>query len=85
LRSCYVSSLSLAAERRLASIAFPCISTGIFGYPPADACRVAVSAVVEWLTDHEHPGQVMFCCFSQADQVLYRQRIDALRGGPSAE
>src|SRR6266540_3944572 len=53
LRSCYLESLRLASEASLHSIAFPCISTGVYGYPKADACEVAVTAVTEWLESHE--------------------------------
>jgi O-acetyl-ADP-ribose deacetylase len=75
LRSCYVESLRLAAEAGLETIAFPGISTGVYGYPKSDACAVAVSAVAGWLTAHELPRVVTFCCFGPADAALYRARL----------
>ena len=78
LRSCYVESLRLASNSALETIAFPCISTGIYGYPPSDACEIAVSAVAKWLADHSLPKQVVFCCFSSQDEQLYRARLASL-------
>jgi O-acetyl-ADP-ribose deacetylase (regulator of RNase III) len=65
LASCYRSALSLAADRGLASIAFPAISTGIYRFPPDRAARVAVGTVVSELAIA--PGslqRVVFCCFA---------------------
>jgi O-acetyl-ADP-ribose deacetylase (regulator of RNase III) len=75
LASCYRQSLRLAADARLESLAFPCISTGVYGYPQAEACEVAVSAVVEWLAGSELPRVVTFCCFSEEDLALYQKRL----------
>lgn len=75
LRSCYEAALGLASDARLNSIAFPCISTGIYGYPKAEACEVAVSAVIEWLATHEFPQEVVFCCFEAEGAELYRARL----------
>jgi O-acetyl-ADP-ribose deacetylase len=71
LRSCYVESLRLASEASLQSIALPCISTGIYGYPKGEACGIAITAVVEWLTSHDLPQSVTFCCFGAEDAKLY--------------
>jgi len=78
LRSCYQSSLRLAAERRLRSIAFPCISTGVYGYPAGDACETAVQAVLDWLDESALPEVVTFCCFLASDAELYRARLARL-------
>jgi O-acetyl-ADP-ribose deacetylase len=77
LRSCYTESLRLAEEAWLQSVAFPCISTGVFRYPPVEACTVAVSAVTEWLTTHDLPARVIFCCFGREDAELYRAMLGA--------
>lgn len=75
LASCYRESLRLAAESGMETIAFPCISTGAFGYPPRAACRVAITTVVAWLAQHEHPKRVIFCCFSAQDTALYQREL----------
>lgn len=75
LRSCYRESLGLALGTGLETVAFPCISTGVFGYPKPEACDVAVSAVVEWLAKHDLPKLVIFCCFDPEDTELYRARF----------
>lgn len=75
LRSCYRESLRLAADAGLDTVAFPCISTGVFGYPAAGACAVAVAAVAEWLAENERPRVVTFCCFSATDAALYRAEL----------
>jgi O-acetyl-ADP-ribose deacetylase (regulator of RNase III) len=56
LRSCYINSLNLCKQNNLTSIAFPCISTGVYGYPNEPACRVALAAVRDWL--RENPNTV---------------------------
>ena len=66
---------SLAAAAGLESVAFPCISTGIHGYPADAACREAVVAVREWLASHELPRVVTFCCFGARDAELYRALV----------
>ena len=78
LRSCYESSLRLAAGAGVASIAFPSISTGAYGYPKDEACDIAVSAVSEWLRSAELPQSVVFCCFTSDMADLYRRRLEAL-------
>ncbi len=76
LKSCYTESLKLAAEARLDSIAFPCISTGAFNYPPREACAVAVEAVAEWLATNDFPRKVTFCCYTSAEARRYRTRLE---------
>ncbi len=79
LRSCYLESLRLAAEAGLRTVAFPCISTGVYRYPKDEACDVAVTAVSEWLAAHDLPASVIFCCFGSADAGLYRDRLEQNR------
>jgi O-acetyl-ADP-ribose deacetylase (regulator of RNase III) len=79
LASCYRVSLALAAEHSLHSIAFPAISTGIFGFPPDRAARIAVATVSAEIT--AAPGaleRVVFCCFSQAAADHHRAAFEAL-------
>jgi O-acetyl-ADP-ribose deacetylase (regulator of RNase III) len=75
LASCYRESLRLAEEAGIETVAFPCISTGVYGYPPEEACAVAVKAVGEWLAANELPKVVTFCCFLASDLSLYRARL----------
>jgi O-acetyl-ADP-ribose deacetylase len=75
LRSCYRESLRLAAEAGVSSVAFPCISTGIYGYPKDAACRIAVEAVTGWCDGHERPERITFCCFSERDAAVYRRHL----------
>lgn len=71
LADCYRNSLRLAGERDLASLAFPCISTGIYGFPPAPAAKVAVETVRAEAVAYPNLREVLFCCFSQEDLALY--------------
>jgi O-acetyl-ADP-ribose deacetylase (regulator of RNase III) len=80
LRACYTESLHLAAVAGLRSIAFPCISTGIYGYPKREACEIAVETVRGWLDAHALPESVIFCCFGPEDFELYRERLGGLDG-----
>lgn len=66
LASCYRASLSLAAEHGIASIAFPAISCGIYGYPIPEACAIAVQETRAFLKTHEALKKVYFACFEQA-------------------
>jgi O-acetyl-ADP-ribose deacetylase (regulator of RNase III) len=75
LRSCYVESLRLAEELGLDSVAFPAISTGIYGYPKDQACAIAVATVDEWQRSHARPSEVVFCCFGVEDARLYEAAV----------
>ena len=76
LAACYRNSLALAAKHDLRSIAFPCISTGIFGYPADAAARVAVETVRAALAASANPPDVIFCCFSANDLAQYQALLD---------
>ncbi|TAA41658.1 O-acetyl-ADP-ribose deacetylase [Pseudoxanthomonas winnipegensis] len=71
LADCYRNSLRLAGERDLASLAFPCISTGIYGFPPAPAAKIAVETLRAEAVAYQSLREVLFCCFSQEDLALY--------------
>lgn len=73
LRSAYLSSLALAAERALESIAFPAISTGAYRYPKRDAARIALGAGREWLEAHAHPKTIVYVLFAEEDLGIYRE------------
>lgn len=78
LASCYRNSLRLAAEAGCRSIAFPGISTGVYGYPRELAARVALEVVRTWR--EALPEEVIFVCFSDADLEVYRKLLDAGEG-----
>ena len=75
LASCYQRSLQIAAENGITSIAFPCISTGIFGYPPDLAAQTAVTTVRQVARQSDTLEEIIFCCFSQTDFELYQQLL----------
>lgn len=76
LRSCYTRSLALAVEHALRSIAFPGISTGVYGYPAEAAARIAVSAVRDFLGErHSTIEAVVFCSFSAGDLGIYESLL----------
>jgi O-acetyl-ADP-ribose deacetylase len=75
LASCYRRSLELALERRLASIAFPGISTGIYGFPLELAAPIAIQTVREFTRAAPAPAEVTFCCFSAQDLAHYQRLL----------
>jgi O-acetyl-ADP-ribose deacetylase (regulator of RNase III) len=79
LADCYRNSLALAGQHKLASIAFPAISCGVYGYPIEEACRVAVDTTVEVLETHPSLRKVIFILFSAADLNVYRSYWDGLK------
>ena len=75
LASCYRNSLRLAAENQLESIAFPGISTGIYGYPKPAAATVAVREIRQWLAAHEWPREVVLVAFDAESKWLYEREL----------
>lgn len=69
LASCYRTSLSIALDKGLKSIAFPCISTGVYRYPKDQAARIALATIEEIIADR--PIDVTIVCFSEADKEFY--------------
>ncbi len=80
LASCYQESLRLAAENRIQSVAFPSISTGIYGYPTEKAAVVALSAVREFvLQNNTAPATIQFILFDDATYTCYAEALGTLK------
>jgi O-acetyl-ADP-ribose deacetylase (regulator of RNase III) len=77
LAACYRNSLTLAAEHGLSTIAFPAISTGIFGFPPDRAARIAVATVLDNLRDGPSIRRVVFCCFGAESRKHHETALAA--------
>ena len=75
LASCYRRSLEIARGAGLVSLAFPAVSTGVYGYPPGPAARIAVAAAREHAA--APVARVVFCCFSEGSAALHRAALAA--------
>ena len=77
LASCYRTALTLAAEKRVATMAFPAISCGVYGYPVPRACAIAVREINEFLAGSPHPARVDLVCFDNEVYEAYRKILNA--------
>ena len=75
LRKCYLNSLSLASLQRIKSIAFPNISTGVYGYPKQEAAGIAISTVKKYLSDHPEIEEVIFAIFDEENFLIYKNLL----------
>ncbi|MBD2198663.1 O-acetyl-ADP-ribose deacetylase [Calothrix anomala FACHB-343] len=78
LGRCYRNSLTLAAQYQIKTIAFPAISTGVYGFPLERACKIAISEVNKFLHSHKSIEQVIFVCFGQSAYDCYLKVIREL-------
>ncbi len=78
LERCYTSSLALARDRGLESIAFPGISTGVFGFPIEGAARIAVDAIARWTAANDLPARVVLCAFNAASKDALERELTRL-------
>ncbi|MBM10087.1 MAG: O-acetyl-ADP-ribose deacetylase [Magnetovibrio sp.] len=79
LANCYNNSLKLALEKGIQSIAFPAISTGVFGFPPKRAAIIAVETIAEFLDRSYGIQKVVFCCFSATSACHHKHALVALK------
>ncbi|XP_070936955.1 ADP-ribose glycohydrolase MACROD2 isoform X4 [Macaca nemestrina] len=76
LANCYKSSLKLVKENNIRSVAFPCISTGIYGFPNEPAAVIALSTIKEWLAKNHHEvDRIIFCVFLEVDFKIYKKKM----------
>jgi len=73
LASCYRQSLRIASEKHIKTIAFPNISTGVYGFPKEQAAAIALESVFNYLPDHPEIEKVIFCCFDEENFRLYNR------------
>ena len=78
LASCYRESLQLAAAHKLRTIAFPAISCGAYGYPLAEAVKIAVRECAAFAAFHPLPEKIIFACFDDATRAAYEAELGAL-------
>ncbi|XP_062981419.1 ADP-ribose glycohydrolase MACROD2 isoform X2 [Elgaria multicarinata webbii] len=77
LANCYKTSLKLAKENLIRSIAFPCISTGIYGFPNEPAAIIALTTIKEWLSKNFHEmDRVILCVFLEVDYKIYKKKMN---------
>src|SRR6267378_2365995 len=79
LASCYRTALDLATERKLTSIAFPAISTGVYAFPAERAALIAIRTVASQFAKPSTLTRVVFCCFSQASAQHHLEAVRDLR------
>jgi O-acetyl-ADP-ribose deacetylase (regulator of RNase III)/RimJ/RimL family protein N-acetyltransferase len=83
LASCYKQCLNLAVAKNISTIAFPNISTGVYGFPKLDAAKIAIETVKEFLKENAQFGKVFFCCFDGENWDIYNQireiQVDIVR------
>ncbi len=79
LKNSYMNSLLLARENRLRSIAFPAISTGVYGYPREGACRIAVDTAVEFMKKYDYLIEIYYVLFDKENAAIYSEYIGSLK------
>lgn len=75
LKQCYLSCLKKAEQEKVASLAFPCISTGQFGFPKAEAAQIAIQTVRDFLSESQSEMAVVFCLYTPEDQAIYGELL----------
>ncbi len=75
LRLCYLNSLSLASQNGIKSIAFPNISTGIYGYPKKEAAEIAITTVKNYIRSHSEIEEIIFAIFDEENFLIYKELL----------
>ena len=76
LSNCYKNSLALAVENNIETIAFPCISTGVYGFPKDLAAETAVSTIIDFLKDNMIIKKIILVCFEEESFKIYKKLLD---------
>jgi O-acetyl-ADP-ribose deacetylase (regulator of RNase III) len=80
LRSATLNSLKIAEEKKIKDIAFPAISTGIFGFPIERCSVIMLKAALEFLEKHEYPQEIIFCLYGQEAYSVFEKTLEKLSG-----
>ncbi len=83
LASCYQRSLALASQAGSRSVSFPCISTGVYGYPFEEACKVALQAIHAFTCDHSMPQEILLVAYGERDAGIYEALLERFEPRPS--
>jgi O-acetyl-ADP-ribose deacetylase (regulator of RNase III) len=78
LTNCYLNSLKIAVDHNLATIAFPAISCGVYGYPIEEACKIAVDTCCDFLKNHPSLKKIIFIQFSAYDHAVYKAYLKSI-------
>lgn len=78
LASCYDTAMTLAENNDLSSIAFPCISTGVYNYPHEEAAKIALNTILKHVESGKFQGEVILCCFLKEDAEIYERLLKNL-------
>jgi O-acetyl-ADP-ribose deacetylase (regulator of RNase III) len=79
LKNCYISSLQLAAAHQCKTVAFPNISTGIYHFPKADAAKISITTIAEFLATQPLPEKVFIVCFDEENFLLAEEQVKQLQ------
>lgn len=79
LKNCYISSLQLAAAHQCKTVAFPNISTGIYHFPKAEAAKIAITTIAEFLATQPLPEKVFIVCFDEENFLLAEEQVKQLQ------
>lgn len=75
LKNCYLTSLYIAAQNNCKSIAFPNISTGIYGFPKKEAAEIAIRTIREFIRKKNKPENIFFVCFDKENYTIYKEML----------